>query len=363
MEKVTRLVVACGGTGGHLYPGIAVARAFQKANPKVDVLFVGTAAGMESRIVPQQGFRFEAVASSGFLGKGILDRIKSLGRVSRGLFQALGILRRASPQMVVGVGGYASVPAILAAALLRIPRVILEPNVRPGLANRTMAPFCSLIIAAFEGTRRHLGSNRVAVLGVPIRPELVDLRRKTGKKDATLLILGGSQGARAINEAVLEMLPILKEKGRDLAIIHQTGKGDVETARKAYSDAGLRARVEPFIEEMAAVYAEADLVIARAGAATVAELAAVGLPSILIPFPHAAGHQEDNARELEAAGGARVILQVDLTAEGLAKAVQSLLGDPTALREMGEAARKLGKPRAAEAIVEACEKLIKENRQ
>ena len=363
MEKVTRLVVACGGTGGHLYPGIAVARAFQKANPKMDVLFVGTAAGMESRVVPRQGFRFEAVASSGFLGKGILDRIKSLGRVSRGIFQAMGILRRTSPQIVVGVGGYASVPAILGAALLRIPRVILEPNVRPGLANRVMAPFCSLVIAAFEGTRKHLGSNRVAVLGVPIRPELIDLTRKTEKKGWTLLILGGSQGARAINGAVVEMGPILKERDLDLTIIHQTGKSDVEMARKAYSDAGLPARVEPFIEDMAAVYAEADLVIARSGAATVAELAVVGLPSILIPFPYAAGHQEDNARELEGAGGARVVLQGDLTAESLAKEVLSLLGDPAALREMGEAARRLGKPRAAEAIVEACEKLVKEKHQ
>jgi UDP-N-acetylglucosamine--N-acetylmuramyl-(pentapeptide) pyrophosphoryl-undecaprenol N-acetylglucosamine transferase len=352
-------VLACGGTGGHLYPGIAVARAFQRSDAGAEILFVGTRNGMESKIIPEKGFPFAAVVASGFVGKGIPDRVRSIGRVLRGGAQALGLLRRFAPSLVIGVGGYASVPVILAAALLRIPRVLLEPNVRPGLANRLLAPFSSLIVAAFEGTRRHLRSNRVQVLGVPIRPELLSRgQRPPGKTGQTLLILGGSQGAQSINDAMIGALPLLEGKKARPSIIHQTGEKDFEKVRRSYQGSGLRARVEPFIEEMAGVYAEADLVIGRSGAATLAELTVLGLPSILIPFPYAAGHQEDNAREIEAAGGAKVLLQRDLTPERLAAAIFSLLEDPAALSKMAEASRRLGKPNAAEQIVAACVRLI-----
>jgi UDP-N-acetylglucosamine--N-acetylmuramyl-(pentapeptide) pyrophosphoryl-undecaprenol N-acetylglucosamine transferase len=260
---------------------------------------------------------------------------------------------------VIGVGGYASVPVILAAFLLGVPRVLLEPNVRPGLANRLLAPFSSLVIAAFEGTRRRLRSRRVDVLGVPIRPELLIGRERPKKVGQTLLILGGSQGAQAVNDAVIGVLPLLQEKKERLSVIHQTGKQDIEKVRRAYRDSGLSARVEPFIEEMAQVYAEADLVISRSGAGTLAELTALGLPSILIPFPFASGHQEDNAKEIETAGGATVLLQRDLTPQRLAEAILKLLGDPAALAAMGEASRRLGRPNAAEEIVAACRRLTK----
>lgn len=356
---MTRLIVACGGTGGHLYPGIAVSNAFLSNDPKVKILFVGTENGMESRIIPEKGFAFAAVAASGFVGKGMVGRVLALLRVFRGLIQAITLLRRFAPHLVIGVGGYASVPVILAAALLHTPRVILEPNVRPGLANRVLAPFCSLIVVAFNGSRRYLRSQKVKVLGVPIRPELLHLQRKVEKGYQALLILGGSQGASAINGAVVGSLPLLAGREENLVIIHQTGEKDFESVQAAYKRSGFRARVKPFIREMDEVYAEADLVVSRSGAATLAELTTIGLPSIQIPFPYAAGHQEDNAREIEAFGGARILLQEDLTSERLSEVIQSLLDDPALLVKMGEAARRLGKPRAAEEIVAECQQLVR----
>jgi|SRR5579863_3079 len=357
MGRVIRLVVACGGTGGHLYPGIAVATAFRASDPNVEVLFVGTAGGMEADLVPEKGFPFAVVSASGFVGKGVVARLQALGRVSKGFFEARSLLQRFSPQLVIGVGGYVSVPVVMASASLAIPRVILEPNVRPGLANRVMAPFCSLVVVAFAASRRYLRSRRVEVLGIPVRPEILALHR-VAKKDLTLLVLGGSQGAHAINQGMVSALPRLMAIKERLRVIHQTGKMDLEWVQSAYREAGVRSRVEAFIDDMASVYAEADLVIGRAGAGTLGELTALGLPSVLIPFPHALGHQEENARAVEEAGGGRVLIQKELNAERLAGAVLDLLSDPAGLSRMGEAAGKLGRPRAAEQIVEACKGLL-----
>ena len=357
MGRVTRLAVACGGTGGHLYPGIAVVGAFRASGSDIEVLFVGTAGGMEARLIPEKGFQFAAVSASGFVGKGTGARLTALWRVSRGFFEARRLLRRFSPHLVIGVGGYVSVPVILASVFLRIPRVILEPNARPGLANRLLAPFCSLIVVAFEGSRRYLRSRGVRVLGIPVRSEILAVRREA-KGHLTLLVLGGSQGAQAINRTLVAALPLLEPLKERLMIIHQTGNKDFEWVQSAYRAAAPRARVQPFIDDMASVYAQADLVVGRSGAGTLGELTALGLPSILIPFPHAAGHQEDNAREVERAGGARVLLQSELSPEKLAGAVMELLSDPERLSRMGEAAGRLGKPRAAEEIVEACKGLL-----
>jgi len=359
-----KVVIAGGGTGGHLYPGIALAQTFQKRESDTRILFVGTAQGMEAKLLPEKGFSFAAISAKGFVGKGMMGRVKSLFLVPVGLFQSISILRDFSPQLVIGIGGYAAGPVLLAAVLLKIKRVILEPNLVPGLANKLIAPWVDLAVIAFEETRAFLKAKRFLRAGVPVRPEIVQAGGRGVLQYApkkTILILGGSQGAQSINRAMAAALSHLAEEKGSLQIIHQTGKRDWEEVKGAYARAGFSARVEPFIHDMAAVYAAADLVISRAGAGTLSELGAVGKPSILIPYPLATGHQEKNAAAFVSAGAAEMILDRDLDGRRLAERIAFLLSDPKRLSEMAEAARRQGHPRSAEEIVEACFKLVVRN--
>jgi UDP-N-acetylglucosamine--N-acetylmuramyl-(pentapeptide) pyrophosphoryl-undecaprenol N-acetylglucosamine transferase len=368
-----KVVIAGGGTGGHLYPGIALAQTFQKVESNAKILFVGTAQGMEAKLLPEKGFSFAAISAKGFVGKGWMGRIKSLFLVPVGLFQSISILRDFSPQLVIGIGGYAAGPVLLAAVLLKIKRVILEPNLVPGLANQLIAPWVDLAVIAFEETRAYLKTKRFLRAGVPVRPEIVHVgATPRGRPDGgqaqgpaptkTLLILGGSQGAQSINRAMVAALPFLENGGAThaspLQIIHQTGKRDWEEVKAAYERTKISARVEPFIHDMAAIYAAADLVISRAGAGTLSELGAVGKPSILIPYPLATGHQEKNAAAFVSAGAAEMILDRDLDGRRLAERITFLLSDPRRLSEMSDAARRQGHPRSAEEIVEACFELV-----
>lgn len=356
-----RVLIAGGGTGGHHYPGIALAQTFQKTELNARILFVGTAQGMEAKLLPEKGFSFAAISAKGFVGKGVTGRIKSLFLVPVGLMQSISILRDFSPQLVIGIGGYAAGPVLLAAVLLKIKRVILEPNLVPGLANKLVAPWVDLAVIAFEESRAYMKAKRFLRAGVPVRPEIVHAKSTTRPDKKTLLVLGGSQGAQSINRAMVAALPHLEKMKSSLQIVHQTGKRDWEEVQAAYERSGLSARVEPFIHDMAAVYGAADLVVSRAGAGTLSELGAVGKPSILVPYPLATGHQEKNAAAFVSAGASEMILDRDLDGRKLAERITSLLSDPKRLSEMSEAARRQGHPRSAEEIVEACYQLVGNN--
>jgi UDP-N-acetylglucosamine--N-acetylmuramyl-(pentapeptide) pyrophosphoryl-undecaprenol N-acetylglucosamine transferase len=279
----------------------------------------------------------------------------------RGIWESVRLLRRYRADLVIGIGGYTSPPVLLAAMLRRVPRVILEPNAYPGMANRVLGPLAHRIFVAFESARGHFSPARVRLVGTPLRgaflkPQSAE-RTSSGKK--TVLMFGGSQGSRAINEAMLMALPHLTSLKGHARIIHQTGEADYVRVKAAYEASGLDAEVLPFVFDMPMTLREADLVISRAGAVTIAELTACGKPAVLIPLPQAIyQHQERNARVLEVAGAAEVLLQGELTGEVLAGRIQRLLGDPAQLMTMGRASRGLARLDAAETIVRDCLDLV-----
>ncbi|VAX26164.1 UDP-N-acetylglucosamine--N-acetylmuramyl-(pentapeptide) pyrophosphoryl-undecaprenol N-acetylglucosamine transferase [hydrothermal vent metagenome] len=354
-----RIIIAGGGTGGHLYPGIALAETFVRLQNKTQILFIGTTQGIGTSPIPKKGFDLETVAATGFVGKGLSGKLKSLFSIPKGLGQSLGILKKFKPQLVIGIGGYVAVPVMLAATLLRIKRVILEPNVMPGLVNKITAPLSHLVITTFEASNQHLPRHKIKRLGIPVRPEI--LRAKDSQKSkgtATLVILGGSQGAHSINQAMIEALPFLKKAPQSFSIIHQTGKTDSEDVKTAYRKSGLEAKVSAFIDDMATTYSRADLIISRAGAGTLSEIAALGKAALMIPFPYAAGHQIENAKAFVEIGAAEMILDQDLSGEALAKAILALIVHPARLKKMEKAALQHGNVNAAEDIVKMCIGLI-----
>lgn len=354
-----RIVIAGGGTGGHLYPGIALAETFSKCQTRTQILFIGTTQGIGTSLISKSGFQLETVTASGFIGKGLSGKLKSLLSIPQGLGQSLGILKKFRPQLVISVGGYVAVPVMLAATLLRMKRVILEPNVMPGLVNKITAPLAHLVVTTFEASDRHLPHHKIKRLGIPVRPEIMHATPiKKNNTTLTLLILGGSQGAHSINRAMMDALPFLKKATQALSITHQTGKSDCKTVEAAYKKAGFQAEVTAFIDDMAGAYSRADLIISRAGAGTLAEIAVIGKASIMIPFPYAAGHQIANANAFSEIGAAEMILDQDLCGEGLAETILSLHADPVRLKKMGEAALQHGNPNAAEDIVKLCTTLV-----
>jgi UDP-N-acetylglucosamine--N-acetylmuramyl-(pentapeptide) pyrophosphoryl-undecaprenol N-acetylglucosamine transferase len=352
-----RIVIAGGGTGGHLYPGLALAHEFMRLRPGSSVLFVGTERGLEARVVPREGFELATIRVRGIVGRGVWRAVATLVRLPVALAQAWAVLRRFRPDLVVGVGGYAAGPTIVAARLTRRAVVLLEQNVLPGLTTRLLAPLADVVVAAFEDSRAAC-RGQVEVLGNPVRRAVVAAGRTALPDAPALLVFGGSQGAVAINRAVTGALGRLAAI-RGLSIVHQTGPTDHATTQRAYAAAGVTAKVEPYLDDMGAAYASAALVVSRAGATTVAELTACGRPAVLIPYPHAAhGHQERNARALEAAGAAQVILERDLSGERLGEVVAELLGDRPRLARMAEASRALGRPDAGEEIARRCLALV-----
>ncbi len=348
-----RIVIAGGGTGGHLYPGIALAHEFMRLRPGSSVLFVGTERGLEARVVPREGFALATIRVRGIVGRGVWQAAASLARLPAALGQAWTVLRRFRPDLVIGVGGYAAGPTIVAARLMRRAIVLLEQNVVPGVTNRLLAPLADLVVAAFDESKAAC-RGRVEVMGNPVRREVAAAGRTPLPDTPSLLVFGGSQGAVAINRAVtggLERLAAIP----GLSIVHQTGSNDHAATLAAYGAAGVTATVEPYLDDMGTAYANASLVVSRAGATTVAELTACGRPAVLIPYPHAAhNHQERNARALEAAGAAHVILERDLTAARLGEVVGSLLSDRPRLTRMAEASRNVGRPDAGEQIARRC---------
>ncbi len=360
----TRVVIAGGGTGGHLFPGIAVARAWRARQPDVQISFAGTARGIEARVVPREGFPLDLLRSGGLKGKGLADRLRGASLVPVSLIDAWRILSMRRPDLVIGVGGYSSGPVVLAAAARGIPTLVLEQNAVPGLTNRLLARVVRAAAVTFESTIPFFGA-KAFVSGNPVRSEFFEPARAE-ESDAhdtgagiRVLIFGGSQGAHAINVAMVEAAPQLAAGGTRLVLVHQTGERDVEMVRAAYSAAGLQADVEPFLFDMGRQLGRADLIICRAGATTLAEIAAAGKAAVLIPLPTATDdHQRRNAEAMAAAGAAEVLLQPDASGSVLARRILALAGDERRRREIGAAARRLARPDAAPAIVERGMSLI-----
>ncbi len=356
-----RVLIAAGGTGGHIYPGIAVAKEVMRRDSESEVRFVGTARGLETRLVPQAGFELSLIESAGLKNVGMVARLRGLVVLPKSFFAARRLIREFKPDIVIGAGGYVSGPVLLTAALMRIPTLVMESNALPGFTNRRLARFVDRAAVTFEAALPYFRGKGV-VTGNPVRREFFDILPKS--RDATrfsVLVFGGSQGARALNEAMVAALPNLEAQRDVLRITHQTGEADFEKVSAGYTDAGWseQADVRRYIDNMVAEFAGTDLIICRAGATTTAELVAAGKTAIMIPFPQAADdHQRKNAEALQTAGAARMILQHELTGERLAKEIAALVQSPEDLTRMEEASRKLARGDAATAAVELMGELI-----
>jgi UDP-N-acetylglucosamine--N-acetylmuramyl-(pentapeptide) pyrophosphoryl-undecaprenol N-acetylglucosamine transferase len=357
-----RVLIAAGGTGGHIYPGIAVAQEIRRRDPAATVRFVGTARGLETKLVPQAGFELSLIDSAGLKNVSVVARMKGLAILPRSFVSARRVIREFGPDVVVGAGGYVSGPVVLMASLMRRPTLVMESNALPGWTNRVLARFVDRAAVSFEQALPYFRGKGV-VTGNPVRREFFEIPPKRREPGAlSLLVFGGSQGARAINEAMVAALPRLKELPVALRIKHQTGAADFEKVNAAYAAAGWNedAQVRSYLDNMMSDFAAADLVICRAGATTTAELIAAGKASIMIPFPYAADdHQRKNAEALQAAGAARMILQQELSAERLVKDIASLAQAPEDLNEMEHASKRLAHGDAAVAAVNLIEALGK----
>ncbi len=345
------VLIAGGGTGGHLFPGIALAEELRRRDASARILFVGTARGIETRAVPKAGFELALLGVSGLRGKGLRQKLASLVRLPWALLQALLLVRRFRPQVAVSVGGYAAGPAVLAARLAGVPCVVMEQNAVPGLTNRLLGSLARHVVVALPTSGFPEG--KVRLLGNPVRADLLSVRAApyVPKSPPRLLVFGGSLGATALNEVMMAAAKDLV--GAGFSIVHQTGEADRARVSAAYEKAGLAVTVLPFIDDMARQYREADLVLCRAGATTVAELTVCGRPAVLVPFPFAVGdHQTANAKTLNDAGAAIHIPQRELSAARLVEVLSELSRAPERLSRMAEAARSLGKPEATARIAD-----------
>ena len=356
-----KVVVAGGGTGGHLFPGMAVAEELIARGH--EVRFVGTARGIEARAVPQAGYALDLIDVGGLKGGGVGGLIKGLFRVPRALLQSWSLLRKHKPDLVIGVGGYASGPFVLAAALSGRPTAILEQNSVPGVTNRMLGRVVGVVFGAFDGAAKFFPTKKYRIVGNPVRKKVREKLAGAQGQGTGVLVVGGSQGAHAVNELMCEAMQLLRKEGRAPSLVHQSGEKDAPELSRRYREAGVAVEVKPFIDDMAAAYRAAALVVCRAGASTLAELTALGLPSILIPFPQAADdHQTVNARELADKGAAKLLVQKDTTPAELGRVMRELLDDPAQLERMGQAARALGRPNAHAQIADALEILAQKTR-
>lgn len=354
-----RVVIAGGGTGGHLFPGIALAEEFTTRHAENDVLFVGTERGLEKEVVPAQGYPIEFIRVAGLNRVGWRALIRGLLRLPGALWQSWRILGRYRPGIVIAVGGYASGPVALAAWLRRIPVVVQEQNALPGFTTRTVGRFATRVFIAFKEAASAFKPRKVMLTGNPIRQSLVEslLTSAPRSEEPTVLVFGGSQGARAINEAMVPAAKILSAGHPGLRVLHQTGAAEEERVRQAYAEAGLadQVTVTAFIDDMSAAYRDCRVVVCRAGATTIAELTICHKASILIPFPFAAdNHQDKNARSLSDVGAAVLLTQDELTPERLAEEIDGLMLDPQRRAKMERAAGELGHPEAAREIADTC---------
>ena len=354
------VLIAGGGTGGHLYPGIAVAREIVARVPDAQVTFVGTAAGIEARVIPREGFALETIRSAGLKGKSFASLARGVSLLPASAIDAWRVISRRRPSVVIGVGGYSSGPVVLLAALRGVPTLLMEQNAMPGVTNRLLARFVKAAAVTYDESSRFF-AGRAFLAGNPVRPEFLGgahdehgSPRESGETHAArVLIFGGSQGAHAINVAMVEAAARLAGAAPRLEITHQTGERDLEMVRDGYRRAGIQARVEPFLYAMDREMKAADFVVSRAGATTLAELTAAGRPSILIPLPTATDdHQRKNAEALVVKGAARLIDQQSLTGQLLASEIVAMAGNTAGRAAMSAAARRLATPDAAKVIVQ-----------
>ncbi len=356
------VVIAGGGTGGHLYPGIALAKALKKHDQKMDITFVGTKQGIESRVLPKEGFPLKTIYSGGLLGKKGFNRLLSLAKIPVGILQSLAWLMRKKPGLVVGVGGYVSGPLVLSAWMLRVPILIHEQNSIPGATNKLLGKIADKIAVSFKESLKYFPTNKTIETGNLIREELCVSRKETAPSEKfTVLVLGGSLGAHSINVGMVEAMDELAQKKDQIHIVHQTGVRDDDWVKSQYAQKSISADVRPFINDMAEQYEKADLIICRAGATTLAEITACGKMAVLIPYPHAThNHQEHNARILESAGAAEMILDKDVSGERLAQSVLSAMEQPEKRRVMENNCYALGKRDATQKALQICLDLLGE---
>ncbi|MDO8281909.1 MAG: undecaprenyldiphospho-muramoylpentapeptide beta-N-acetylglucosaminyltransferase [Thermodesulfovibrionia bacterium] len=361
-----KIVIAGGGTGGHLFPGLAVAKALKKI-PGADVVFVGSTKGIENKIIPKEGFDLRFIRSEGLVGKGIIGTLKSAMKIPHSFRDSFEILKEIKPDLAFGVGGYSSGPLILSAVWMKIPTMIHEQNTVPGLTNRILGKYVDTVAVTYHESISSFPSEKTFLTGNPVREEILNGDRERGyerfslDKDLfTIFIFGGSSGARHINKAVTEALRYFDAYKDKVQFLHQTGEADLVPVREAYLSQGFKGTVISFAHEMADAYAVADLIISRAGATTLAELAACGKAAILVPYPFAAGkHQESNARKLLDMGAAQMIIDEELNGKTLSDMIIRLLDSPDAIGEMERTIISLGEPDAVKKIIEHMMGLIK----
>ncbi len=353
-----RLIIAGGGTGGHLFPAIAVAEEFTGRKTCNEVLFVGTRKGLESSVLPAAGWPVRYVASGGVKGMGPLRVMRGLVRTVYGAIQSIGIIRAFKPAVILGVGGYASVPVVLAGKVMGVRAAVHEQNVVPGLANRLLGRVADRIFLSHPESRRFFPPGKAEVTGNPVRKEIIG--SAGGKRDKggvfTVLVFGGSRGAKRINEAAAGAFCKMIQAGTPVRVIHQTGADDHDEIAMRYREADVDAEVQPFISDMASAYARADLVVCRAGATTLSELLAAGKPALLVPYPFAADdHQRMNAEAVVKAGAARMIPDGEMTPDRLAAEITELMKNRTLLAEMGE---KAGRLSMRDAAARVCDRIV-----
>jgi UDP-N-acetylglucosamine--N-acetylmuramyl-(pentapeptide) pyrophosphoryl-undecaprenol N-acetylglucosamine transferase len=359
MPREIRMLLAAGGTGGHLFPGVAVAEAAQREFG-AEVLFVGTRHGMEKEVIPPLGFALRFIPAEQLRGRNWRGMLRALWAACRAVGVAWRIVREFSPDVIFSVGGYASGPTVLVGWLRRVPCVLLEPNAIPGMTNKWLGLLATKICIGFPQTALNFPARKAVWTGNPVRwktgtGQMTTPPSSPAQKQFTVLIFGGSAGARRLNQTLPRALKLLGEGADTLRIVHQTGKADYDEVRASYAGFGLEAEVVPFIETMREHYLAADLVICRAGAITLAELTSLGRPAILIPYPYAVDdHQRANAKIIVRAGAARMVLDADLTPERMAEEIRCLMTDRGTLAAMSQAALTLGRPEATAAVIREC---------
>jgi UDP-N-acetylglucosamine--N-acetylmuramyl-(pentapeptide) pyrophosphoryl-undecaprenol N-acetylglucosamine transferase len=349
------LLITGGGTGGHVFPALAVAREWISRGTERKVVIVGTQRGIEARLVPEAGFALETIRSAGLKGIGGMRLVRNVAKLAPAMLDSFSILRKHKFAAAFGVGGYAAGPMMLAAVLRGLPTVVFEPNAEPGFTNRVLARMATRIATAYEAPTK-LWGRKATLTGIPVRPEFFAISARTPAEPFQILITGGSQGARVINRTLVEAVDFLAAQKNRISIVHQTGERDYNVVRDAYARRGIEAEVVPFIGNMSERFTQADLIVCRAGAITAAEVAAAGRAAIFIPFGASTdSHQLRNAQEMQRAGAARLIPEPQLTAERLTKEIFNLLDQPVELQAMAASARKLAKPRAVQDIVDLIE--------
>lgn len=362
-----KIVIAGGGTGGHLFPGIAIAEELRRRDESAEVLFIGTEKGIEASIVPREGYSIRYLRAEGIAGKSLMTKFRAGIKALFSVYDSYRLLRGLRPDAVIGLGGYASFGPVLVGSLISIPTVIMEQNSVPGLANRILGRIADMVCVTYHESISFFPKNKTYITGNPVRQGILTASKESAyelfgleRGRFTIFVFGGSQGARKINNAVCSAFNYIHDIREKMQFLHQTGKNDYETVRETYRKWGFKGTVAAFIHQMPEAYAVADLVISRAGATTLAELTAVGKPAILIPYPYAAGrHQEHNAQRLSEMGAARIILDHELDGETLAKNIKELYEDVDIRSEMQRSSRSLGRPDAAQKVAEIAMSLIK----